>query len=215
MQWKEIKGYEGYYKVSDTGIVFSMERIVPDSAHGTRIVRERILKQAESKSNKRVGQQGYYVVNLRKYGNADVRFVHRLVAEAFIPNPENLPTINHIDGDKHNNSVDNLEWVSSSENNIHAIEQKLRRPRGSAVAQLTLNGELIKTYRSICEASRETGIGRCLISHCVNNRVNSAGNYLWKRLEGVTTISNESTAEDELPPEVQEQRNAEDIVCTE
>lgn len=214
MNWKPVKGYEGYYEVSDTGIVRGLDRIVPDSKTGTKRIKGRTMKRAENKNKSRDGD-GYYVVNLRKLHTSRVVQVHKLVAEAFLPNDFNLPTINHKDGDKHNNSVSNLEWATYSGNNLHALSHGLRHPRGNAVVQKSLDGRIVAFYKSACDASRQTGIGRSIISHCLNHRVPTAGGYLWERVEKCNDYSRSgSTAEDELPLEVQELLNVEDIVCT-
>ncbi len=213
MNWKPIKDYEGYYEISDTGIVRSLDRTVPDSKTGIKRIKGRTMKQSENKDKSRHGD-GYYVVNLRKLHNSCVIQVHKLVAEAFLPNEFNLPTVNHKDGNKHNNNVENLEWATYSDNNIHALSNGLRQPRGNAIMQRTLDGKLVSVYRSACEASRQTGIGRAMISHCLNHRAPTAGGYLWEKVEKCNDYSRlGSTAEDELPSEVQEPLNVEDIVC--
>lgn len=202
MQWKAIEGYEGYYEVSDNGDVRSLDRIVPSGTNSTRKVYGRMMKLTQSYGR---NNDGYLVVNLRKDHTAKVIPVHRLVAKAFIQNSDNLPTVNHKDGDKTNNKVDNLEWASYSGNNIHALDMGLRTPRGNMIAQYDEFNNIVGIYRSACEASRITGIGRGMISHCLNHRVNSAGGYIWKKIEKCNDyLGDESTAEDELPLEVQE-----------
>ena len=190
MNWKPIKDYEGYYEISDTGIVRSLDRTVPDSKTGIKRIKGRTMKQSENKDKSRHGD-GYYVVNLRKLHNSCVIQVHKLVA-----------------------NVENLEWATYSDNNIHALSNGLRQPRGNAIMQRTLDGKLVSVYRSACEASRQTGIGRAMISHCLNHRAPTAGGYLWEKVEKCNDYSRlGSTAEDELPSEVQEPLNVEDIVC--
>lgn len=187
MNWKQILNFDGYYEVSDQGEVRSVDRIVENSLGIKFRLKGRIIKPCRTKGK---NGDGYYVVNLRKHGKAHVIPIHVLVATAFIPNPLNLPTVNHKDGNKANNTVQNLEWSSYSENNLHALKMGLRQPRGTAIVQCDKDGEPICTYRSVCEAARKTGIGRSLISHCINGRVNSAGGFIWLKLsEGVTTIS--------------------------
>lgn len=200
MIWKAIQGYEGYYEVSDTGLVRSLDRVVPDTKSGLKHLKGKIMKQTESIGRTR--DSGYYVVNLRKNHTTNVTPVHRIVAETFIENSQGLPTVNHIDGDKHNNHVTNLEWVSYSENNIHALKNGLRNPRGICIRQMDLDGRFISDFKSACEASRVTGIGRAMISHCVNGRANSAGGFRWSKVDKCNDyLGDESTAEDELPPE--------------
>lgn len=105
-RWRWINGYEGKYLVSNLGRVFS----APSSVHLDGYV----LKQS-------VGRNGYLTVHLRKQGGEKRISVHRLVAEAFLPNVDGKPEVNHKDGDKQNNCVDNLEWVTTSENKTHSI----------------------------------------------------------------------------------------------
>lgn len=215
--WKTIKGYEGYYEVSDAGEVRSLDRYV-ENASGMHKGMRRLLKGKDMKQSESVGSgrnSGYLVVNLRKNHTSKVATIHKLVADAFIPNPLCLPTINHIDGNKHNNRVSNLEWVSYSENNQHALDNGLRSPRGNTIAQYDLNNNLIATYRSACEASRKTGLSRGGISHCLNGRCNSSGGFIWRKLsESPTTIPQGSTQEDEFPAEAQRPSEMmEDIVC--
>jgi hypothetical protein len=114
--WKDIAGYEGFYQVSTMGQVKSLDRIIDHPTGGATNRKGRILKQHKTGS-----KRNYHAVELKSVGCR----VHRLVAEAFIPNPQNKPEVNHIDGDPSNNRVDNLEWVTSSENQKHALKTGL------------------------------------------------------------------------------------------
>lgn len=199
--WKSINGYEGYYEISDSGAVRSLSRYVTENT-GKHTGKLRLLKGAEMKLTK--SPSGYYVVNLHKNHVSRVAPVHVLVAEAFIPNPGHKETVNHIDGNKENNNASNLEWATYGENNIHALENKLREPRGTAIQQYTMDGKLVACYRSVTEAARVNGFSRGGISHCVNNRTSSSSGYVWrKQSESQTTIPHGSTWEDELPMEAQ------------
>lgn len=204
--WKEIQGFEGYYEVSDSGEVKGLDRVVYDTkgryTGKPHIVKGRLMKLTESVT--RPQEQGYLVVNLRRDSKANVIPVHLLVAKAFIPNPNNLPTVNHIDGNKHNNNVSNLEWATYSENNTHALRTGLRKPRGTPTAQYSLSGEFIACFPSESEAARATGLSRAAISHCLHGRTRQSQGYVWKiQSESATTIPQGSTQEDELPAEVQ------------
>ena len=214
--WKSIDGYEGIYEVSDDGQVRSIDRIQRRSDGCTYRMRGRILKQTINKGRGTDSdRQGYCVVNLRKPGSASVRPVHILVALAFIPNPTNLPTVNHIDGDKLNNCVTNLEWASYSDNNIHALQNNLRKPRGNPIAQYSKDGELIATFISSLEAERLTGVTHMNISQCLHNRTQSAGGFVWRKiLDGQTTIPFGSTSEiDTDGSALHPNCSDEDIVC--
>lgn len=104
--WRWVVGYEGIYMVSNAGNVMTL----PKATHADGFT----LAQA-------IGRNGYKTVHLRKNGASKRLSVHRLVAEAFLPNPSSLPEVNHVDGDKANNSVNNLEWCTRSENARHSI----------------------------------------------------------------------------------------------
>ena len=112
--WKDIEGYEGLYQVSNKGEVRSLDHYRKGRNGHEQIVRGRILKINTSYGN-------YGSVMLSKNGVTKRFYVHRLVALAFIPNPQCLPIVNHIDGNKHNNHVENLEWCTAQENVHHAM----------------------------------------------------------------------------------------------
>lgn len=176
--WRQIEGYEGYYEVSDDGMVRSVDRFITDSTGKTRFLRGAMMKLSESRG--RNNTEGYLVVNLHKNHRSNVIPVHILVANAFIPNTQNKPTVNHKDGNKHNNVVSNLEWSSYAENNTHAIITGLRKPRGVAVEQYTISGEYVATYKSVTEAARATGFSRGGISHCIHGRTTISFGFVWK-----------------------------------
>ena len=178
--WKDICGFEGYYQISNMGRVQSLDRCVIANKHGgTKLLKGKLMKLTRAKG--RVSSDSkYLVVNLRKEGKNKVCEVHRLVAEAFISNPNNLPVPNHIDGNKENNCIQNLEWTSYSENNKHALDTGLRKPRGVPIVQYDLSGNVVKEYKSASEAARVTGLGRGSICHCLNNRRESYAGYIWK-----------------------------------
>lgn len=110
--WRWVVGYEGRYLVSDQGQVMSVP-FMPDEKHAKQ-------KQSGMLVKPRDNGRGYLLVQLYKSKKAKAKYVHRLVAEAFIPNPCNKKEVNHLDGNRANNCVSNLEWVTSSENKLHA-----------------------------------------------------------------------------------------------
>ncbi len=134
--WKDIKDYEGLYQISNMGRVRSLER---QTSHGHKLI-ERILTPVNDKD-------GYLGIRISKDGTAKGFKIHRLVANAFIPNLENKPTVNHIDGNKKNNAVCNLEWATHSENARHAYNtglQPLKSMKG--LQKLTIEqAEIIRT----------------------------------------------------------------------
>lgn len=120
--WKDVKGYEGLYQVSNFGKVKSLERTWFSGKNSCtkKTKPEHIMKYRLAKGT------GYCLLKLTKDGMEKHVYVHRLVAEAFLPNPNNLPEVNHIDGNKENNCVENLEWVTAKGNILHATKNKLR-----------------------------------------------------------------------------------------
>ena len=122
-EWKEIKGYEGKYIISNYGEVISLPRYKKNK-NKIQYVEPKELSKYVSLTN---GHVYVYLCNNGKNRNARL---HRLVAETFIPNTNNLPQVNHIDGNKINNRIDNLEWCNQSENEKHAYRTGLAKPRG-------------------------------------------------------------------------------------
>lgn len=130
----------------------------------------------------KIKNNGYHEVCL--YINKQKKYclIHRLVALTFIENNNNYSQVNHIDGNKDNNSINNLEWVDSHTNNQHAWDNNLNKPSITRkVKQYTLSGEYIKTYNSIAEATRATGAAK--ISLVANGERKSSGGFVWKWAE--------------------------------
>lgn len=182
--WKDIEGFEGYYQVSNFGNVRSLDRYVKNP-YGTLSLRKRKINK------QRYDKDGYKQVNLSKDGKNKYYFVHRLVAQAFLPNPNNYPIINHIDEVKDNNCVDNLEWCTVKYNtnygncpqNIsNGLKGKhINRPDHSKpVLQYTKSGEFVSEYPSLSEAHRKIGIPYQNISSCCNGKSKTAKGYKWK-----------------------------------
>ena len=171
--WKAISGYEGLYEVSDMGRVKSLNY----NHTGT----EKILKPQNN-------THGYLLVDIYKDGQKKASLVHRLVAAAFIPNPNNLDTVNHKDEVKTNNTVTNLEWMSQKDNinygtrNKRVSEARLNHQSFSKRVQMfdKSTGELLATFPSTHEAERVTGIAQSHICACCNGKRKSSGGYVWK-----------------------------------
>lgn len=159
--WKDIIGYEGHYQVSNLGNVRSI-----------KFNRIKLLTPY-----KEIKRYGYLSVYLRLPGSKKIKKVHRLVAEAFIPNPDNLPCVNHIDENKENNCVENLEWCTVEYNLNYGtrIEKFMKR-----VSQYSIEGNFIKTYNSEEQAAKETNSKARGISNCVRGRQKTHNGFIWK-----------------------------------
>ena len=178
--WKDIAGYEGLYQVSNLGRVKSLKK----GRWGTG--KERILKPAKDGN-------GYLFVKLCKDGNSKMYHIHRLVADAFIPNPDNLPTVDHINRDRTDNRVENLRWASmkmQAENKCEwdrtnqkiAVAKSCKERCSIPVSQYTKSGEFVAIYPSTREAERQTGINKGNINSCIKGRYKSDGGYIWRYL---------------------------------
>jgi hypothetical protein len=161
--WKNIKDYEGLYQVSNLGNIKSNKR------KGTNGI---ITKQ--------LSKIGYYIVDLYKNSKRETKYLHRIIAETFISNPNNFPCINHKNGIKTDNRIDNLEWCSYSENNKHAYSLGLKT-NCKQIKQIDIKtNKTIKTFYSMNEASRQIHISQSSISLCCNGKQKTAGGYIWK-----------------------------------
>ncbi len=176
--WKDIDGYEGYYQVSNLGNVKSVDRYIKSPLNNQESVLRK-GKQIKTNINKK---NGYIYVCFYKENTQTSKRVHRLVAKAFLPNPDNLPQVNHIDGNKQNNNVNNLEWCSQLENIQHANKNGLINHYKRRVIQLDKDLNLIREWESITEASKELKIERANITACCNGKLKRAGGYVWKYL---------------------------------
>lgn len=172
--WKDIKGYEGLYQVSNLGRVKSLERLAKSNNNNYRIVKEKFLKKYEDKD-------GYIKVSLNKNAKSKAYAVHRLIAESFISNPNNYPCINHKDENKQNNNLENLEWCTVKYNNSYGTRlQKIKQKKQIPIEQYDLNGNLIKKWNSAKEVYDKLGYNFSMIRKCCNNKIDKAYNYIWK-----------------------------------
>ena len=166
--WKPIKDYEGLYEVSNLGKIKTLSRII-----NGRKMPEKIKKLDKTK-------QGYLRVQLSKNKENKKYSVHRLVAQAFILNPNNLPCVNHIDENPSNNNVNNLEWCTHLYNNLYNEKHKRNCKK---IKQLDKSYNIINIFDSVNEASQKTNIIRTEISNCLNKRQKTAGGYHWQYYE--------------------------------
>ena len=157
--WKNVKGYNDLYEVSNCGNI----------------------RMRETKVNKsfRLSKDGYENVYLVENGKRKERFVHRIVAITFIDNPQYKPEVNHIDGDKQNNSLENLEWVTGAENELHAMQNGLITPRKPVIGIHKKTNDCL-WFESINDAARKTNESRSGISAAIHCRRLGTQNYDWK-----------------------------------
>lgn len=178
--WKDIKGYEGFYQVSNLGRVRSLERDVYCQNGIVRHMEEKILVQC-------LCGDGYPLVNLCKNGKKKNMLVHRLVAEAFLQNPENKPMVNHKNENPLNNCVDNLEWCTASYNinygtrNERMIQNRRSYKLGNhPKAKQVFCVELNKKFDCIASAQEELGIDRSCIGSACRGKQKTAGGFHWR-----------------------------------
>jgi hypothetical protein len=181
---KPVKGYEGYYEVDNLARVFSLDRTVRVSDNG----REYDKPVSGKKLKQGVHSKGYKTVSLTKDGVTKTVFVHRIVADAFIPNESGLPMLNHIDEDKTNNLPENLEWCDAKYNRNYgkSIEKQAKKIRGREsekrvpVEQYTLSNDFVAWFPSIAIAAKEVNGSTGAISAVCKGKRKSAYGYIWK-----------------------------------
>ena len=158
---KDIEEYEGLYSITPDGKVWSH--------YSNKFIKPTILKS------------GHYNVDLYKNGIRKHKYIHRLVAQAYIPNPNNYEYINHKDENPSHNYVDNLEWCTKQYNdNYGTVRKRQGESKGFQVKCIETN----VVYVSYHEAARQTGISATNICRCCNNKRKTAGGYHWKKEEG-------------------------------
>lgn len=164
--WKDVKGYAGKYQVSNFGRVKSLNY--------NNIGKSRIMKP-------NIYKTGYVSAGLSLNGKEKRFLIHRLVAEAFIPNPDNYPVVNHKDENTQNNRADNLEWCTQKHNiNYGTRNQRIAKVFSIGIIQYSKDLKKVKEFESMADAEKATGINKSHICRCCKGHRNYAGGYLWK-----------------------------------
>jgi len=182
--WRDVVGFEGLYQVSNMGSVRSCYHVVMRSNGRKRTVYPVTLKPQKS-------AHGYFMFNLSKNGKGKTIVAHRIVAIAFIPNPENKPQVNHKDGNKKNNHVSNLEWMTSKENINHSWMMGMSYTthagkfgddsyKKTAVIQSDTSGVFIEEHQSIIGACNKLGLHPSSIINCCKGRRPNYGGFNWE-----------------------------------
>ena len=186
--WKPIPGYEGIYEASNKGEIRSFDKVITQKNGTDRTIKGRVMKQ-------RKNNRGYHIITLNKDSVSKDYLVHRLIAFAFLPNPDNLPQVNHIDGNKSNNCIENLEWCDQTHNMLEAYrtglrvatppvfteedrkrmsEQRKGRPikaQQKPVMQMDLDGNDIQAFDNAADACKQLGFkDKTGIYDCCTNR---------------------------------------------
>lgn len=178
--WKPVKNYEGIYEISNLGRVKSLprEKYCGHVNSAPQLTKERILKVKKDRL-------GYSRVKLSKNGISNLKYIHRIIAEAFIDNPKNKGEVNHIDGNKDNNKTSNLEWCSRSENVKHAFELKLHKTlKGELNNKSKLNKKDVNSIRRIYKESNITQTELAKKYNVTSANIHSIVNFkTWKDVE--------------------------------
>ena len=174
-EWKSIVETEGYYEISNLGNIRTIDRYAKVCGGGKRFIKGKIQKPTRCSN-------GYLELQASVKGKRYIFMVHRLVAQYFIPNPNNYPEVNHKDENPKNNCADNLEWCTPKYNcNYGTRKQRcMEKVKKKPVRQLTLDGKLIAEYPMMSEAMRQTGVDSVQIGRVCKGKNKTAGGFKWE-----------------------------------
>lgn len=180
-EWRPVKGFEEFYEVSSLGRVRSLDRIYPDAIVNCKGEKQAYVHKGQMMKGFQM-DNGYVALVLKGMNRIKRFLVHRLVADAFIENPDNFPQVNHKDECKTNNAAYNLEWCDGKYNTNYGNHlNKFLSKRGRTVKQYSLDGELIATYIGVAIAARETGLDRrCIAQAARKGMTATACGYRWQ-----------------------------------
>lgn len=193
-EWRDVVGYEDYYMVSNFGRIININTIIEDKLRN-RTKKQTLLKTRIDNRNSKY----YYTVRLYKNKNSNIKYVHRLIAEAFIPNPECLPEIDHIDRNGLNNNINNLRWCNHKDNQNNINTKKAmsvshinvpQPKRWKPVVQLQ-NNVLVKIYPRMLDAESD-GFSHVAILHVIKGKSKHHKGFHWMYLEDYNTLINKS-----------------------
>ena len=194
-EWRDVVGYEGHYSISSFGRLICYERYIIAKNGQKHYLKRCLMKTGHGKV--------YHMAGLHLNGKRKVCYIHRLVAQAFIPNPENKPCVDHIDCNVNNNNVTNLRWVTQLENihnpltRIHAKESHVPllnelNGKSTPIVRISLSDDKdFKIYPSQCEAKR-AGYNQGAISACCRYKLQSYKGYKWMFLSDYEKLINKS-----------------------
>ena len=175
--WKDIPEFEGYYQVSDLGRIRSLDRVVNCKSAGKRFAKGRVLKDSKR-------SDGYRHIALWRGWQKKVFLIHRLVAQAFLLNPENKSQVNHKHGNKIDNRASELEWNTHKENTEHAVQSGLipstSSPQSLAIVQLSLDQKVLNIWPSAKEVQRRFGYDCSSIAKCAKGKSKTAYGFKWE-----------------------------------
>ena len=182
--WKDVCGYEGIYQISNFGNVRKLKYYAGNQFVGHQ------YKDTIINMKSYIDDKGYPRIALRYCGKTKQCRIHRLVAQAFLPNPNNLPEVNHKDENKLNNHVDNLEWCTHIYNTLYGTRVErivqtnlMRHRRMKSVLQYDLDGTFIREWESISCAGRVLGLSAGNISSCCSGVYKTSGGFIWRYKE--------------------------------
>lgn len=177
-EWRDIRDFEGLYQISNMGRIKSLAR--PCKGYGDKYAVDRIIKPLKMAN-------GYLEAVMFRDGKRTIRMLHRVVAEAFIPNPNDLPFINHKDENPQNNNVENLEWCTPKYNANYGNRQKKCRQSSlkhyKPVYQMDMDGNIIKRWECMNDAMRALSIDSTQISRVCKGKNCTAGGFIWRYAE--------------------------------
>ena len=177
--WKDYKDYEGLYQASNLGRMRSLDRWVKSKSGSVRLCKGKILKLCTDK-------YGYLNVGLWKNNKVKTYLVHRIIAETFLPNTDNLPCVNHKDENPLNNVASNLEWCTYSYNNSYGTrlervrDKQINGKKSKPVLQYTIDGEVVREWPSAMDAERNGGFSSACICMCCKGKIKKHQGCIWR-----------------------------------